>query len=415
MGIARGRKGIEFLTNTKNQTPLLMNKYIQDSIRNNLRSVVSGLTVPQQKAVAEMVRGLFTAGEPILRHLAQYEEKTAKKQGEKYSYHLGNIDIAEKVSEIAIRKTKYSVRKRTVIAYDLTDIAKESSKKIEKLTTVFDGSKRRPASGFLLHGVGIDTLLTKLEVHDNTVYTTNQIRKRIVEEISNKLDHKGIWVFDRGNDDKQFFKYLRQTAKVEFIARLKENRQVVIKKTGELIQVKHLKPNKYEVYLMNRNNNKVDTRYVYTLIISNHLEDHEPIRLISSLPIDTYSSKEFVTIYLERWGVENIFKRAKTKFYLEKIRVLKYRKFVNLVALIQLAVLVSTLTFIRLQQSTNAVIIGVLMAYRKFIKHKSLSFNLDSFITFMQQALKPLCLRIDKPPNQLNIFSKRALGKLGLF
>lgn len=42
-----------------------MEKYITDSIHNSLRTITAGMTRPQQKAVAEIVRGLFTAGEPI--------------------------------------------------------------------------------------------------------------------------------------------------------------------------------------------------------------------------------------------------------------------------------------------------------------------------------------------------------------
>lgn len=388
-----------------------MYKYIQDSIKNNSRCVLKGLTKPQQKALSEVVRGLFTAGEPILRHLAQDETKSAKKQAEKYSHHLGNVQIQEKVEGLALKEAKKQIRKRTIIAYDLTDIAKESARKIEKLSQVWDGSEGKVAAGFSLHGVGINGILTKFQIHDSDEFTINQVRRKIVTEISEKLGKKGIWVVDRGNDDKQFFKFLRQDLKVDFIARLKENRQVVIKKTGDIIQVKNLKVGKYRIYLMKNNNDHVDTSSEYTLIISSHLEDQEPIRLIHSLKY-SYSKNQIVNMYLERWGVENIFKRVKEKFELESIRVLKWQKFVNLVALIQLAVLVSTMMFLKIQQSTNALIIGVLMHYKKFMKLKTLGFNLDSFITFMKNALKPLIFRLEKPPNQLNIFSKRQLAKL---
>lgn len=388
-----------------------MYKYIQDSIKNNSRCVLKGLTKPQQKALSEVVRGLFTAGEPILRHIAQDKTKSAKKQAEKYSHHLGNVQIQEKIEKLALKQAQKQIRKRTIIAYDLTDIAKGSARKIEKLSQVWDGSKRKVATGFLLHGVGINGILTKFQMHDSNAHTTNQIRKKIVTEISQKLNKKGIWVVDRGNDDKQFFKFLRQDLKVDFIARLKENRQVVIKKTGDIIQVKNLKVGKYTVYLMKKNNDHVDLSSEYTLIISNHPEDKEPIRLIHSLKY-SYSKNQIVNMYLERWGVENIFKRVKEKFELESIRVLKWQKFVNLVALIQLAVLVSTIMFLKIQQSTNTLIIGVLMHYKKFMKLKTLGFNVDSFITFMKNALKPLVFRLEKPPNQLNIFSRRQLAKL---
>jgi len=118
-----------------------------------------------------------------------------------------------------------------------------------------------------------------------------------------------------------------------------------------------------------------------------------------------------VTMYLERWGVENIFKRVKTKFELEKIRVLSYQKFVNLVSLIQLAVVVSTITFTKIQQATNTLITGVLLSYKKFIKLKSLTFNLDSFISFMKESLEPLIIRKIAPSQQLSLFKE----KLGSF
>lgn len=390
-----------------------MYKYIHDSIKNNSRSILKGLTKPQQKALSEIIRGLFTAGEPILRHVAQDKNKSAKKQAEKYSHHLGNISIQKKVEALALKQARKQIRKRTIIAYDLTDIAKESAEKMEKLSQVWDGSKRKVALGFLLHGVGINGILTHFKVHDGSEHTTNQIRFSIIKEITEMLDHKGIFVFDRGNDDKQFYKDLRQNLQADFIVRLRDNRHVVLRKTGAKEKVKNLKQGKYCIYLMNKDNTYVDTSCEYTLIISNHLEDKEPIRLIHSLNF-SLSKNQIVDMYLQRWGVENIFKRVKEKFDLERIRVLKWQKFVNLVALIQLAVLVSTMTFIAIQQSTNALIIGVIMHYKKFIKLKTLSFNVDSFITFMKNVLKPLVYRFDKPPDQLTIFSRRQLDALAL-
>jgi hypothetical protein len=385
-----------------------MNKYIQDTIRNKSRSVLKDLSVPQQKAVNEMVRGLFTAGEPILRHLAQDETKSVKKQAEKYSHHLGNMSLQSKVEALTLKEAQCSIHKTTIIAYDLTDVNKELAEKMEKLSKVWDGSQKKVAPGFLVHGVGINNVLVKLEVHDSDAHTTNQIRRNIIEILSKKFQGRGIWVFDRGNDDKQFFKFLRQEAKVSFIARLKENRQVVLKESGVKIQVKDLEPGKYQVYLMQKFNVKVDESAVYTLVISKHLEECEPIRLLHNLHFN-FSPKKIVTMYLERWGVENMFKRVKEKFGLEKIRVLKYQKFVTLIALIQLVVLLSTVIFSRIQQSTHLLITGVLLYYRNFLKLKSLSFNLESFISFLKSSLKPFCFRNPAIPNQLTLFPQNYL------
>lgn len=125
-----------------------MQHCINDCIKNNLRCITKELTRPQQKAVHEMVRGLFTAGEPILYHLAQNPEVSVKKQAEKYSHHLGNMNVKEKVEEFALRKSLKQVSQNTIIAYDLGDIAKEEAKKMEKLSRVFDGSKKKVTNGF---------------------------------------------------------------------------------------------------------------------------------------------------------------------------------------------------------------------------------------------------------------------------
>lgn len=392
-----------------------MYKYIQDTIRNNSRSITTGMTRPQKKAFAEIVRGIFVENTPILRHLAQDKMKTAKKQGEKYSYHLGNISLQERIEEFSLKRVKNEVKRNTIIAYDLTDLSKESSEKIPYLSRVFDGSEGRVTNGFVLHGVGVNNILLKLEMHDGERYTQNQIRRRIVEKYAKEFDRKGIWVFDRGNDDKAFFKFLRRTAKVQFIARLRENRQVVVKETGALLKVKDMPPGKYRVYLLNAHNTKVDYRFAYTLVIQKHLESKEPIRLLCYLK-DEYSTDQIVNMYLQRWGIESIFKRSKHKFKLEKIRVLNHRKFVNLICLIQFAINLSTITFINMQRLTHSLISGVCFCYQIFLKQKSLTFNLDSFITFLKSALKPLVPRHERaPPNQLNLLSIRSLEKLGSF
>ena len=197
---------------------------------------------------------------------------------------MENHYLIEKINEFAFRKAKMMIRKTMIIAYDLTDINKECSKKMERLADVWDGSKRKVTTGYTLHGVGINNILTRLEVHEGAENTQNQTRLEII----------------------------------------------------------------------------------------------------------------------------------KTKFKLEKIRVLKHERLLNLIALIQFSVIVSTLVFNKLQQATNALTTGVLMFYKRFIRLKSLTFNLDSFITFMKDSLEPLIIRNKPPPQQLSLFSRRQVVKLGI-
>ncbi len=392
-----------------------MSKYITDTLKNNLKSIVSGCTRPQEKAVEEVVRGLLSEGTPVLRHLAQDEDITAKKQAEKYSRHLRGVMLTKPVEAVALRHAKEGVSRYTIIAYDLSDISKESANEMEKLRRIFDGSRRKTCNGYTFHGVGINHMLIRAEVHDGDRTFLPQIRKKIVTEISRKLGKRGIWVLDRGNDDKQFFMFLRSDLKAQFIARVKENRQVVLTKTGVICQVKNLRHGQYDVCLLNRNNSKADTSCAYRLVIQNHLEDKDPIRLLTTLPKKRFSKAQVVTMYLERWGVENSFKRIKGKFNLEKIRVLKYRTFLNLIALTLFVMMISTVIFQRIQQMNQELIAEVLLLYKRFIKRKSLSFNLDSFISFIQSSLPRFVRRNHDPPDQPVLFSEITMKKLGSF
>lgn len=389
-----------------------MNKYITDTVKNNLKSIIKDYTLPQKKAISEVVRGFLTAGTPILRHLAQDEEKTAKKQAEKYSFHLDHIKITNAVEKVALRHAICEMKKYTIIAYDLSDIAKEAACKMEKIRRVFDGSKRKVCNGYTFHGVGINHLLIKAEIHDGNKDYLPGIRKKIVTEIATKVHKKGVWVFDRGNDDKQFFYFLRSELKVNFIARLKEDRTVVLAKTGDKVRVDNLQPGQYDVYLMNRYNTKPDKENPYRLVIQNHLEEKEPIRLLTTLPKKRFSKNQVVTMFLERWGIENSFKRIKGKFKMEKIRVLKYQVFLNLIALMLFAMLISTIIFQRLQKMNHQFIAGILLLYKRFIKKKSLSFNLDSFILFIQSIIPKLLFRNHDPPSQPSLFSKSTINSL---
>lgn len=390
-----------------------MDKYTLDCLKNQLNPVISDCSKPQKDCVKTLVRQIFIKGTPILRHLALENELMVKPQARKFSRHLENIEIENAVDGLALKEAKKIIDEDTSIAYDLCDISKENAKRMENLSTVFDGSKRKISEGFFLHGIGIEDILLKFKVHLANEFTLNQTRKSLIFELAEEFSRRGIWLIDRGNDDKQFFRDLAE-AEIKFICRIKSNRLAVLKQTGERIKIKDLSTGKYEVYLFDNHNNKPKTDIAYTIIIHQHLKEKE-MYLLTNLPADKYSEKEFVEKYLQRWGVENSFKRIKTKFMLEKIRVLSFKRFVNLVSIIRLCMILATIIYQKIVgQSKNFLmnIYHLVAKFKAFRKRKSLTLNLDAFITFLGCHLKPFATKkIPDPPN-LCLFSKYALGKL---
>lgn len=391
-----------------------MDKYTLDCIKNNLNPVISSFSKPQKDCIKTLVRQVLIKGTPILRHLTFEENILVKSQTRKFSRHLKNIELEEVVDKLALNKAKSSIKEDTTIAYDLCDIAKKDAKVMENISRIFDGSLRQKSLGYFLHGIGAVDFLLKFKVHNADKNTLNETRKELIFDISKSLNGRGIWVMDRGNDGKQFFRDLA-LEKIKFICRLRNNRDVIIKKTGEKIQIKDIFPGKYEVFLLNEHNNKVKTDIAYTLIISEHLDEKEPIRLLSNLEIEKYTEDEFVSKYLERWGIEKKFRTIKTKFMLEKIRVLSWKRFVNLVALIRLCMLLAHLIYRHLEDFEKHILLGffnIFQSFKAFLKRKALTRNPDSFIKFLGHHLEPFVIR--KIPDQPNLclFSKYALKKL---
>jgi len=385
-----------------------MEKYITDTIHNSLRTITSGLSRPKQKAIAEMVRGLFTAGEPILTHLAQNPAISAKKQAEKYSHHLGHMELTQRVEQFALRKIASTMRRNTVIAYDCTDINKESSKKMEYLSGIWDGSEGKGAEGYELHGIGVNGTLLALRVHDSNAKTHPQTRSETIRSISTALGRKGIWVLDRGNDSLSFYRDLRHTLEVRFIARVKENRKVVLVKTGECLSITDLPEGRHAVHLMGEKQGTIDPD-VYLLIVRKLKGHHEPLRLLTNLEWEKFSDRQIVTMYLKRWGIENIFRSAKVCFGLESIRVLRFQKICNLVALVHLVIVLSVTLFRMIQKSTYTLVVAVLQIYHLFLRKKSLDVTHDSFVRFLRQSLPPLLHREKPPPFQARLFSPKTM------
>lgn len=394
-----------------------MDKYTLDHLRNQLNPVISEFSKPQKDCVNTLVRQIFIKGTPILRHLVPEDDRLVKPQSRKFSRHLGKIELEEKVDELALRKAKKLIEEDTGIAYDLCDIAKEDAKVMEKISKIWDGSKRKKSTGYFLHGIGVANILLKFKPHLADEHTLNQTRKELIFELAEKFDSNGIWLMDRGNDHKQFFRDLAKK-EIRFICRIKKNRLAVVKKTGEMLKIKDLAAGKHEIYLLDHHNNKVKTDIVFVVVIHEHLEKKEEICLLTNLKKAKYSTEEFVEKYLQRWGIENSFKRIKTKFMLEKIRVLSFERFVNLVALIRLCLLLASTIYEKILDQNKSVLMRIyhlVSSFKIFRKRRSLTENLDSFISFLGHHLKPFVIRkIPDPPN-LCLFSKYALEKLAPF
>lgn len=382
-----------------------MNKYTADFTRNNTNSLCNsaGCTKPQREAIREMVGSLLTKGVPVLRQMGDRKTSNAKKESERFGNHLENIDIADAVNEHAMKKacSGIGIGENDVLGYDLTDSSVECSKGknpetkkgMEWVGECFDGSKRKGSHGTAMHGVGVNGILLRLRVHDSEKEFLPQVRKSILDEIIGKIGCKGIWAFDRGNDDGKLFRYLNgmkidgKAAAIKFIVRLKNNRDIIRKDTGEVLKLEAMNCGRYEVHIRDERG-KIDAKNTYLLVIRKHCKKYKtPIRLLCGLSLKGFSGKTLVKKYLGRWGVEDSFKRIKSLYCLEDIRVMKRERYVSLVALIQFVSVLSAKLYEKTQEKTSFLASSMKAAYAKYLRKESLTENLHSFGTFLRQFI----------------------------
>lgn len=387
-----------------------MNKYILDSIKNNTKTVFLKMSVPQKKALTLMIKRIFQTGSGILQHLGDGSTQLPKTIAQKFSRHLGNIDLLTPVESFADRQILKHLPQNGVIAYDLTDIAKPTAKKIENITFSFDGSLRRRSRGFFVHGVGVGQFLWRLRMHDNTRDFLPQIRKEILTKLI-KLTKSRIPVFalDRGNDDKKLFEYFTKH-QARFVVRLKSDRHIIFSTTGETKRVDQVPPGRYKILIAKsgtEQRKKPEYSSYQLVIFQKQKSKKSPIRLLISNNLDpenNLSDKKIINLYLQRWGVENSFKQIKTTLNLEDVRVLKFKKFQNFVSLLHFCSLLNELLFARMQKNIkifqNISLTKIFYEYKKFLKRYTLRINSHSFFKFFQKIFPTFFVHRKKPRAQ---------------
>jgi len=380
-------------------------KHIHNAVANSLRSVGSSLTTPQIRAVKEIIVGLLKDSTPILNHINTESPVKVVKQSERYRRHLENIDITKAIEE-RIMRTLPEVEEDTIISYDLGDIAKPHAKKMKGLGGIFDGSKRKPGRGYMLHGVSIFNQPVVMELHDSDAKFLPQVRKEVISRLSKKVGTKGIWVYDRQNDDvKLFCSHIRR--KQQFVVRLKKNRKLLHMHSGMIQEAGDFLPGIYDVRVLGQ-------RHKYILVVYKHHKYNDPIRvLVRGVEVET--AEDIIETYLVRWDIENLYKQMKEKFKLEKMRLLSLKKLKNLLAIIQLATNISNTAFADMteQASSREEHFELSVTFKAFCHHRSLTSNRFAFTSFLSEYAPSFQPRKSQTnPMQRSLLSRREIRRL---
>ena len=314
-----------------------------------------------RRFIREAVYGIMASQSVMLTEIGrQLESKVSlKKIEERFSRQLKKPRIWASIHNRVLSMARSRVKGDTLLILDISDLKKKYAEKMEHMATVRDGSDR----GELVHGYWTNQVIAA-EVGSEQItplhfslYSqaspefngeNNQIIKAM-DQVGNALDNKGIWVIDRGGDRDALFEPLLQH-KRDFIVRLKGNRDLIheSKKVRSLwlafacrtpykrtfIRLKQWKEVQYNIRYGFAPVQLPDIAGKLNMVVVQGISN-KPMMLLTTLKVTGEKNLWFIIqAYIKRWSIEETIRFIKQTYDLENIRVLKYKRLQNMMALL---------------------------------------------------------------------------------
>ena len=317
---------------------------------------------PIQKFICLMIYGLIAAQSSYLTEIARKlnESITLKKTVERLSRNLMTFKDSNILQENYMNLVKHNFDERTILIIDDSDINKDSSKKLDSLCQVMDGSTGEIVTGYWYAGV---TALSAKHQQPIPVYgrvysstekdykSNNSETIKSFEYLSKHFSKSHVRTLDRGYDAGFVFDYFIPR-KESFIVRVIGNRNCIHKGKTMLVETLAKKvKSTHELKFESKDGDEVECKISITPIkLPDYPDDNlnlvvchgfgkKPILLITNLKAD--DDRLCVTItkaYLMRWRIEEFYKFKKQTFNFENFLVRSLTSIRNLDLLLNIAI-----------------------------------------------------------------------------
>lgn len=316
-----------------------------------------------RRFVKEALYGIMASQSVMLTEIGRQIESriSLKKIEERFSRQLIKSKIWHCIQENILSLARERIKENTLLVLDLSDIRKRYAEKMEYLAKVRDGSSK---DGEIVDGYWTNQVIAS-EVDSNEVLplyyslysqespdfvSENKEIIGAIDQVSKSLNNKGIWVIDRGGDREDIYNAL-----------INNNRNFIIRLTGSRNLAHHNKTTrslwlayacrlpykKTIVKIIEGKEISYDLNYGFipvqlpdlksrlTLVVIKGFGS-KPMMLLTSLQPKSGQKDLWFIIkaYLKRWSIEETIRFIKQTYDLENIRVLKYVRLQNMMALL---------------------------------------------------------------------------------
>ena len=321
-----------------------------------------GLDKTARRFVQEAIYGILASESVMLTEIGRQLESrvSLKKTEERFSRQLIKPGIWNCIQNSILSLAKERIKEKTLLILDPSDLKKQYAEKMEYLAQVRDGSD----GGAIVDGYWTNQVVaTEIDSNEITpLYYSLYSQKspdfesenreiiKAFNQVGKAVQNRGIWVIDRGADRDDLYESLLKN-KRDFIIRLVGSRDLVYEdKALRSLWLAYACRLPYEnsiIRIIDGKEVRFNLRYgfmpVYlpelknplTMVVIKGFSD-KPMLLLTSLKVGSNEKDLWfiISAYLKRWSIEETIRFIKQTYDLENIRVLKYVRLKNMMALL---------------------------------------------------------------------------------
>lgn len=325
---------------------------------------------PKLEFLGQMLFGIQAARDTLVSEIARslQEDILAKKTQERLEHHLQADGLDDKIHGSLPCDAASSIHEDTLIIIDPTDVQKPYAEKMPYLAKVWDGSEGKVGDNLgytLCMAIACENgcrrivpLMLRLwsSVHPEYASENDEVCQ-VVGQIASATNGRGIFVYDRGGDGDNMFKFYIDHG-YDFIVRLVGDRNLLNwggKTKDSMVLAEALARQctlRYEDSVLYKSHNKVhNIRIKYgsmpvrlpvrpeaelRLVVVKWPRGEKPMMLLTTL--DAVRTRkalwEVVQGYITRWRVEETIRYIKQSYRLEHMRLLDCQRLKNMAALV---------------------------------------------------------------------------------
>lgn len=322
--------------------------------------VAAGLPKVARRLVREVLYGIQARGSVRLSEIARALKETtaSKKVIERLGRQLGRPGLRDQIFDNLLRLAVPHIGEETLLVLDPADITKPHARKMEHLAKVRDGSEGELSQGYWCLEVvaarrasaEVIPLFQELYSQEAPDFVSeNDEILAAIERVSKALNNRGIWVIDRGGDRARILESLLDSGR-SFIIRQRGDRHLTWRRSQHSVvsiaqrcrcryRQRFVRQHGHEERILDLRMGSTPVKWKngepLTLVIVEGL-GKKPLLLLTTLKVgrSQRSHWRIVESYLARWRVEETIRFLKQSYQLEDIRLLRYERLRNMVALV---------------------------------------------------------------------------------